>query len=63
VREEMLVLALPPVKVTGEPALAPSIRNWMLPAAAFGETTAVKVTDWPYTEEVAAEVRVVVVDA
>ena len=34
----------------------------MLPAALFGETVAVNVTDWPKTDGLAEELTVVVVD-
>ena len=63
---EVLKVALPvPSKVTGEPALLPSITNWTVPVGipvpgAFAATVAVKVTFCPRADGFCDEVTVVV---
>ena len=49
-------------KVPLPSTVAPSL-NCTVPVAAFGETIAVKVTDWPLVDGLAEDDNVVVVDA
>ena len=61
-----LLVAVPPLKVTGAPKATPSIENCTVPVRvpAPGDTAltvAVKVTDWPNTEGLTEEATVVVV--
>ena len=64
----MLIVALSPLKETGEPKLEPSTLNWKSPEGvpAPGNTTltfAVNVTDCPKTDGVIFDVTAVVVPA
>ena len=63
-----MLVAVPPDRLTGDPKLLPSIANWTVPVrvpepGANALTVAVNVTDWPKTDELAEEVRAVVVFA
>ena len=62
----VLILALPPLSVTGPPKLEPSIWNCTVPPGvpapgALAVTLAVKVTVWPKTDGFCEEVSVVAV--
>ena len=64
--EVLLLVALPPLKVTGPPKGLPSIRNCTVPVrvpapGATELTVAVKLTDWPKTDGLTDEFTLVVV--
>jgi hypothetical protein len=59
----LLLVAVPPLSVTGVPRVAPSTLNWTVPVAPAGLTVAVKVTPWPKVEGLADEATVVVLAA
>ena len=66
---DVLMLAEPLTKATGEPKFVPSILNWTVPdripaPGAIGVIAAVKVTDWPKTDDgVTDELSTVAVSA
>ena len=62
VNEDVLPeIAEPPLTVTGEPKLTPSITNWILPVAVLGLMVDVKLTALPYVDGELDEETVVVV--
>ena len=62
VSEDMLlVVAVPPDIVTGEPNTVPSIANITVPVAELGDTVAVKVMGWPTLDGFCEDDMVVVV--